>query len=109
MCKIVRTRKESYRKDGDYYEVCVTPDSDYQSVCSASAEVLGLQIDEKQELRLFRTDGTMIADRNVTGSHGQWTIGQYLKVANRSSAQMKLGVGAYKNMVTLYLRIDEIK
>ena len=77
--------------------MCVPPDSDYQNVCSASAEVLGLQIVEKQELRLFRTDGTMIADRNVTGSRGQWTIEQYLKVANRSSAQMKLGVGIYEN------------
>ena len=101
MCKIVRTRRDSYRKDGDYYEVCVPPDSDYQSVCSISAEVLGVQIDEKQELRLFRTDDTMIADRNMTGSHGQWTIGQYLKVVKRSSAQIKLGVGVYENMVCL--------
>ena len=43
----------------------------------------------------------MIADRNMTGSHGQWTIGQYLKVVKQSSPQIKLGVGVYENMVCL--------
>ena len=66
MCKIIRTSKESYRKDGDYYEVCVPPDSDYQSVCLAAGDAS----DEKQELMLFRTDGTVIADRGMTGDHG---------------------------------------
>lgn len=99
MCKIIRTRKDSYKKTGDYYEVCVPPESEYQSVCSASAEVLGIKFDERQELRLFRTDGTVISDRIMTSSHSRWTIGQYLKAANRSSAQMKLGVGVYENEV----------
>ena len=38
----------------------------------------------------------MIANRVLTGCHGQLTIGQYLK----SSAQIKLGVGVYESMVS---------
>lgn len=55
---------------------------------------------KNNKLRLCRTDVTVIANRVLTGCHGQWTIGQYLKVANRSSAQIKLGVGMYESMVS---------
>lgn len=93
---MVRTKRDCFRKDSDYYEVCVPPNSDYQTVCTASAEVIGIESsgkDEKEEFRLFRCDGTMIANRDLLGEHEKWTMERYLKVLNRSSSQVKFGIG----------------
>ena len=85
MFKVVRTRKDCFKKYGDYCEVCVPSHSDYDNVCKVAAEILEVEVDDNMKLRLFRSDGTMISDRIVVGSHTPWTINKYLTLSGRVS------------------------
>ena len=101
MCKIVHSRK-SYKKESGFMEVMLDGDSTYEDVVQLAAETMSLEKDEDSTELLFRADGTMVPniDVSVGGFSQRWTLQRYLKSLGKTAAQMKLGVG-YRYVVCL--------
>ncbi len=95
MIEMSTTLLGTFKKTGSYHEVTLNSESDYNTVVSKSAEVLGLAIDECDEYSLFRSDGTVVPSQKITSTFGEteWTIGRYLGQLNKTASQVRFGVG----------------
>lgn len=106
VCRMVRSRKKGYIRNGDYIEVRVKMDASYREVVEASVQQLGA-IDSSSseddewsgEAVLVRANGTVILDRPIeTTMHSSvpWEIGSYMKTFTsfvKSGVPVKLGIG----------------
>ena len=71
-------------------------ETDSYTVFATKASVkLGLKLNKKKSLSLFKLNGTRILDEDVTirGKLKPWTIGNYLLLIKKSPSNVKLGVG----------------
>ena len=101
MCKMVRSRKDGFIKEGDFTEVRIERGSTYSGVVAIAAESMGLETEEEEddgaepELALFRTDGTVVPNQPIVfGKETQpWMLERYLKSLMKTAAQVKFGVG----------------
>lgn len=93
MCGITsKQNSKGYGKATEYVEVRVQRNASYMDVATVSKSVVGLADEAIGVLSLFRSDGTVISDKNISPG-SPWTIGGYLKSLKKSSSQIKLGVG----------------
>ena len=95
---MVQTKKGLYRRNNNpYIEVDVSKDSSYRSFSLIAADKLSLPgaSDDSLEPYLFKVNGTMILDGDITikGCTKAWTIGRYLQLLKKAAYHVKIGVG----------------
>ena len=97
ICTIVKSKKGiGYSKSGEFVEVQVSRTDCYDDVTRKAKEVVGLNGYEGEELALFRSDGTLIPNKEINNQ--AWTVGNYFRSIRKAASQVKLGVGFKKVM-----------
>ena len=94
ICRIVHSHKKGYERDGGYVEVRMRRTLHYSSFAAEALEALNFEDEEGDgEPTIFRVDGTVVPEEAINDL--PWTIGRYLKLIQKTPAQLKLGVGYY--------------
>lgn len=82
-------------KCGSLIEINACRGDSYSVIACKAAKKCRLAHVENKTLSLFKLNGVLILDEEVTinGKIRPWTLGNYLLLMKKSSANIKLGVG----------------
>jgi len=102
VCKMVKGRSGSYKRDGIFHEIELQRDSTYRRCVTSILKDNEFERDanfpsifhSEQEWTLFTVSGSKLRKHMRDGEKIiDWTLGEYMKRHNYSPAQTRIGIG----------------